>query len=200
MTDVMLDIETLGTDQDAVTTQIAAVAFNPYCYEAPSVGFNSYINFNDQHDRSISLETLEFWAKQPNNLFLQMLAQCSKAPNLDDVLINLYSFLKEVRPGRVWANGITFDLSIIQNAAEERGLPVYWLEGMGYRMPRCMRGLKEIAFAKNPLLDLDDQVKHRLKVWKRDDGLAHDALYDCNYQSAAVQLMYQSLGMKRPGT
>ena len=63
--DIMVDLETLGTRQDAIVLEISAVEFNRHTGEIGEV-LDMKLDIDDQlsYRRSLSRETLQWWFKQ----------------------------------------------------------------------------------------------------------------------------------------
>jgi DNA polymerase III epsilon subunit-like protein len=106
---VMVDIETLGLSVDTKIISIGAVIFNA---EGIVHKFYSPISSSEesQGNRSITQSTIEFWEKQ-------------SIPRPDLITENLLStVLKQFSDWLpkekyvIWANGITFDISILSHA------------------------------------------------------------------------------------
>ena len=131
MLDVMIDIETLATRNDAAIIQIGAVAFNPETGELGktllvSVDEDFYDGTNTFH---VCERTQKWWASQSPNARKSL--QINKVGTVylaldrmreffedlgDDFTINVK---KRSKASRVWANPPQFDLSILRYAASK---------------------------------------------------------------------------------
>lgn len=201
MKHAMIDIETLGTRTDSKIMQIGAVTFNPYSApesdphaEQVLAKHADMVCIESQPTRSVTQGTLEFWAKQP--LFAHLMSESKNGFHLAAALENLRGFLISEQPDRIWANGTTFDISMLTHAYEEAGLTPYWGEGGRFRSIRCMRGLLEVASKVQgvPTSDFFDDVT--FTHWAQTYFVPHDALSDSIYQAKVVQNVYQRLGFK----
>lgn len=204
MYDIMIDIETLGLEQNAKVMQIAAVAFDPWAKVGDKVEklFSSYVNFEDgQEDRTISGNTICWWINNHPRLLQDHIDQAVEALEADLVLQDLNAWalsgpdqMRAFTPGhsRVWANGILFDLGILDNLANDQGVTPFWRGD--YRCPRDMRNLRDIVKWTNP--DAHNKLHEAVSEIDFGGAQAHDALYDCMYQLNIVRGYYDILGVR----
>ena len=125
MSDIMIDIETLGTGPDACILTIAAQCFNPL----EKHDFSSYpsyyarIDIENQPDRNIQDDVIRWWADQP-------IEAKDEAFNQDNRIF-LRDSLQELgkmiwHSNRFWANGPTFDANILEHAYKSYNMALPW--------------------------------------------------------------------------
>lgn len=169
-TDIMIDLETLGTTADAVIVSIGAVRFD--INAAPGTPFASaddcfYIVCDraSQADRHISPDTQYWWGRQSPQ------AQAvfdQPSTDITLALVGLGAFICAT-PGRpnVWSNGADFDLPMLAHAYRQYGVALPWAPYSG----RCYRTYKNLPYARvatvprlgqhhNALDDAIDQAQH----------------------------------------
>lgn len=124
----MIDLETLGVDNDAVVVSIGACTFD---LETDQVGNTFYmiLEIQDQLDkgRVIQADTLKWWFGQAEAA-TKVFNEKAKAPIM--VLNTLSQWLKSVCPDskklKVWGNGATFDISIMQEMFKTYNIKCPW--------------------------------------------------------------------------
>lgn len=112
----MLDLETLSTSNDCVVISIGACLFD---IEKRTILSTFYMacEVQEQLDRGrkVSASTIKFWMGQSSaaqHVFNE------KAKPMEEVLKTLVFWLNSMGPKkdrRVWGNGSTFDISIMEN-------------------------------------------------------------------------------------
>jgi hypothetical protein len=120
----MLDIETLGTDPNSVILTIAACAFDPFS-DAIYDQYALYhrIDTESQPTRVIDEHTLAWWAKQSIEAQNEALAEENRIP-LSDSLEELAKLIW--KSDITWANGVSFDMTILENAYKSLNMTVPW--------------------------------------------------------------------------
>lgn len=124
---LMIDLETLGTDVDAVVISIGACFFDPKTKEI-GAKFNMNLNVEDQMTtRSITASTLKWWMCQADaakTVFNEESAATS-------LILKMFVtwVLTNAKPEEVvvWGNGANFDISIIEHILKENKVVVPWL-------------------------------------------------------------------------
>lgn len=156
MKDLMLDLETLGTDYESVITQIGACYFDRYSGEVGEQ-FKANINIEDclRYGLKVDEGAIRFWFNQKNKSFLENTVPLKWA------LEEYRAFSKKAK--YVWSHA-TFDFSMLLSVCAKLGIrPVNH-----YVTTRDIRTLVELADTTK-----DDDTPH-------ED--AHDALADCLFQ------------------
>lgn len=174
---VMIDLETMGTRWDAPILAIGAVRFQPETGIFDSEAFYRAIDPVDALKYgTLSGSTLKWWMRQSE---AARDAAMKGDMSLTQALVELVRF---IRPGdRVWGNGATFDITILEHAyvatqafkSDNGGCP--W----DFRNVRDCRTIKELAegrYAEPPF-----------------EGTQHDALADAIHQARWVSLAWQAL-------
>jgi exodeoxyribonuclease VIII len=178
-----LDIESLGTTVGSAIVSIGCVEFDPFS-ERLGETFYSGINVESclRNGLTMDAQTVFWWLQQSDEARKALAdTQVKDKLLLSDVLINFSTYLrnalfKSAKVGqRIWAKGPSFDVSIIEHACKESGVPIPWK----YNEPRCVRTIVESA--------MDPEVKFQ--------GIEHNALDDAVYQARCVQEAYRSLGI-----
>ena len=118
MNHIMLDIETLGTNSNALVVSISAVQFDMNSNEIGEK-FEIGLNKEQQLEKGAVVEqsTVDWWEKQSDEA-KQMLDSLEKI-DVSDALVCFNSWIKSnfKAPSKIklWGNGATFDNVIIRN-------------------------------------------------------------------------------------
>ncbi|CAI0727733.1 Uncharacterised protein [Serratia quinivorans] len=166
---LMLDIETLDIKPSAVILVVAAVFFDPQTGQLGAEFENAVSSQKDQPGRTISLDTVAWWAKQSDEA--RKLA-FGGTESLKRALTNLSRFIhmNSTDKVKVWGNGKEFDCAILEHAFQQLEMPCPWkfwdtqdvrtvitlAEILGFN-PK-----KERAFEGTPHRALDD-AKHQAR-------------------------------------
>lgn len=122
--DIMLDIECLGVAPDALILNIAAIGFDPCSTEVfPQHSVYYRIDPDSQPDRNIDEATVSWWAQQSPDAKHEAFDDNDRVPlkqALDDLAVLLW------KGTRIWANGITYDMTILEHAFKQYGMPLPW--------------------------------------------------------------------------
>jgi hypothetical protein len=122
-TDVMVDLETLGTGPDARVLSVGAVCFDRVL---GALGPRFYVEVRDAGG-AIDVETVRWWSKRESEGFVMPGAEEFVEPV--EAVGRLAKFLKEhwdEKEGRMWSWGIDFDLVILRGLIERSGVAVRW--------------------------------------------------------------------------
>lgn len=132
-TDVMIDIETAGTKPGCIILSIGAVSLST------NDGF--YIRIDPQSSReaglSASAQTMAWWKKQPQNVRDEAF---SGIAHVQEALLQFSDWLIQQGEIRVWGNGASFDVPILEAAYEKCGIKVPWK----YWQSMCYRTMKNL--------------------------------------------------------
>jgi len=168
--DLMIDIETLATTPDAVILTIGAVEFNPF---SDDIGDTLYSRLDvEQGNRVIEDNTIEWWGKQDKHLQEEAFSDGDRI-QLEDSLKKLTKMV--VKNNRVWANGISFDIPILENAYRSYGMHPPW----------------------NFWDVLDTRTIYKINPNKSKLGNSHNALEDCVNQIVLLQESLKSLNVTK---
>lgn len=193
--DIMVDLETLGTRQDAIVLEISAVEFNCHTGEIGEV-FDAKLDIDEQvqYRRSLSRETLQWWFKQDEearkNIFDEdvdiirfnipwVLAEFS---NFVERCNNKCNSDSDRRVVKLWGNGSLFDLGILQNMYETC-LP-------NMKLPWKFWAVNDVR----TIVDLNPDVKRNCKF----DGTPHCAVDDCKHEIKYLVETLKTIKVVRP--
>lgn len=173
---IMIDLETLSLDKNAVITQIGWCLFEP---EVPGGIFDSgccSMNIAEQirNGRNVSWDTMAWWMlenEEARKLLVQKSNSQSMTLCLDD-FINRFDWHQDSMKG-VWSNGLLFDLVILQNCFEFYKRRVPW----HYRAPRDFKTIRSL----------------RPHMASNKPAIAHSAEHDAIAQALDVQEVMHSL-------
>lgn len=177
-TDLMIDLETLDT---TVTAKILSVGL---CFFDIATGdvrprASGTVPLAGQENRTMNDETLNWWMTQTDKAW--SLTRGGEQTDLRKLLHVISDHVKMFPGIRVWGNGATFDISIIEHAFNEYGIPVPW----DYRNVRDMRTFVEVG-------QLTTGVDIRSKV--PFEGVKHCAVDDAVWQAKVVSEIWKVLG------
>jgi hypothetical protein len=126
MTDVMIDIETLGTDPETPVISIGAVEFDLRTGVIDKEkSFYQVLDISQQlmDGRKPTASTLQWWMGQDDaakKVFKE------DAHPVNQVLHDFLFWFKGKHAHNVWGKGPTFDVSIMQNLLQQYGYKVPW--------------------------------------------------------------------------
>lgn len=176
MKHVMIDIETLGIENDAAVLSVAAVQFDGST-QGESISYTCSVeDVALQSTRSTSASTLAWWFRQSEEARSQVLLDnpVSSPPNMawGQFKVLLEGFLADKY---VWANGPDFDIDILSDLL---GYNPGSHELVPFHKRRCVRTIKELV----------------PKDARPERTGAHVALDDCLYQIELVREAYRRAG------
>lgn len=174
----MLDLETLDTSPTSVVLTFGAVKFSEYNDEDPSDASAIYLRLNIDEQtslgRTINPDTLEWWGKQSAEAQAEAFAEDNRI-SLENFTSQLNKYI--VGCDKIWAQGTTFDIVILENLYRMLGKPIPW----AYWQIRDSRTLFDLG---------DDSIKKK-------NASAHNALADAYFQAKSVQAVYKQLGITK---
>jgi exodeoxyribonuclease VIII len=179
MRDIMLDIETLSTENNALMVSISAIEF---CLETGEIGntFECYIDVLEQaiNGADISKDTLKWWSEQSKEA--KDLLTKRKTGSIVKALNDFNSFAQsvnyDIKNIRLWGNGSSFDNVILRNAYKRHNINLvlpFWCD-------TDMRTL--VSF-------VDSKVLKEIKF----EGTKHHGLSDCAHQIKVCHRAWQLL-------
>tara|TARA_R110002074_G_scaffold188185_1_gene353875 strand:- start:210 stop:776 length:567 start_codon:yes stop_codon:yes gene_type:complete len=181
--DIVIDIETMGTDDDARIVSIGALIFNP----AGDVEKDSlprleiFLDHGSQVNRRVDPGTMVWWEKTAGEEARKRAFSTDVTRvSLEDALAQLCAFYRKHTPNNSWACAPDFDMGILENAYKSIGenFPTqFWRY-------RDVRTIEDFVFKGN-------QRKPGGVAYV--GGVAHDALDDCIMEAKVVQLAYKKL-------
>lgn len=172
MTHAMIDLETLDTSATAAVLSIGIVKFDPRTGLGDKfyrrLGFDQASLFG-----TVSDNTMYWWNRQHAAVRLEAFtAEHDIYQSADD----LVQFMQGVT--RVWGNGATFDIPIIE----------HWLTSLGYRIPWKYTAARDCRTIEDLAADIGVVRKSFIRR-----GDHHNALDDAIYQAEYVCGMWQAL-------
>lgn len=174
--DIMLDIECLGVAPDALILNIAAIGFDPCSDQLfPQHAVYHRIDPDSQAGRSIDPATVAWWAQQCDEAKQEAFGEDDRVP-LPQALENLSALLW--KGTRIWANGVTYDMTILEHAFKEHGMPLPWKYYNVMDARTVFRLCPEEQRAKNN----------------------HHALQDCINQADLIQRCFYRLNIRKLGS
>jgi hypothetical protein len=192
---IMVDIETLGTNEDSVILQIGAVAFDVYNEKEaePFEGwFLTDLLVSDQirtYKRTVDNETLIWWMDSVGPKARTSVLErdgfnglvCSTYNALEDFNTFVSMHKDEIGTSNtgnfIWSNSPSFDLAIIKNAMRQCDIKPVW-NHWDERDVRTMDHLNKTL---------------KLGLNKKIEGVAHNALDDAKGQAIYVMQITDKL-------
>lgn len=186
-TDIMLDIETLGTKEGSTIFQIAAVGFDITTGQIKD-SINLIGDISKFPELSVDGSTLKWWLDTDKELLSELLNAGTLTENelLSRLLVWLLSQSQtgDMKDVYLWGNGILFDNAKIQHALNEEGLryPII------YKNDRDVRTILELASLKSGIPEND--IRNSIVV---ESETLHDAFDDVKRQIRLVRKCYEIL-------
>jgi hypothetical protein len=163
--DLMIDIETVGTGPEACILTIAAQAFDPFSRGYYNQQYYARVDIDSQPNRNIEQGTIDWWATQPPAAKDEAFNPNGRIP-LSQALHELGKLIW--RSNRIWANGPTFDMNILEHAYKSHDLALPWK----YYVVRDARTVYGLC----PDLKKYPASHHALEDCRRQIDLLHDSL------------------------
>jgi hypothetical protein len=180
MTDVVLDLETMGKTAGCAIVQIGAVAFDRFKQEiVAEIDIPIDLASCQSAGLTIDAGTVLWWLWQSDDA-RHRIATATRHSIAEG--LSLYrSWLQDWcdKHTRIWSHSPSFDAVILGAAYTKLGWVIPW----HYRQERCSRTLLDIADVA-----LSD---HR-------QGVMHSALDDARTQAKAVMQAWRNLAERRP--
>lgn len=186
VTDITVDIETLGTQPGCPIIQIGYCGFDAYDTSFTPLISGAYriplsaIQGKDKIDG----DTLDWWFNQSASAVAELLSNVGtlSATKPSEVSM-LIAFAQDITPhaqqANLWGNSHSFDLVLIEAALARHGMEKHW----NFRNERCYRTLKEELY------------------WVKADpfiGTKHIALNDAYNEAAHLYKLLKELSKFRP--
>lgn len=175
-TDIMVDLETTGTQPDrAGILQIAAVKFNLTTKAVCPFFFNKCLTLPPH--RFWSLDTMHWWQQQKKSTLAQILKDAEPYRNV----INEFADYSYQNPGlRFWSKPTTFDFMFLASYFSDEGL----INPFHYRIATDMNSFLRGLHHPNEIPEIPMQF---------GEGQAHNALSDT---LAQLKLLFAHLETK----
>lgn len=168
MTDIMVDIETMGTNpHTSGIIQLSAIKFN---YHTGEIG-----NMFDRCPmplpfRGWSDSTREFWMGKNRKVFESIVMRAEPAGPVFQDFVDFASHEAPMDGYRFWGKPTHFDFSFIADA----------MESLGHPMPFHFRYARDLNSFMAGLMG--DPAHPNVESMVENKGIAHNGLHDCAYQ------------------
>lgn len=172
--DVMIDIEGLATGPETTILTIAAQEFDPLQRDRFGRDYYVRVDLESQDGRTIEQGTIDWWAQQPALVREEAFNEHDRV-SLAEALQGLHRMVWHAR--RVWAQGPTYDMNILEHAYRSLQMPLPWR----YYQVRDSRTL----FSLCPALERYPASHHALEDCQRQINLVWDAMESLNIQELA---------------
>jgi len=171
MTNVMLDIETLSTNSDAVVITIGAIKFNRNEELKPLKDYDTfYVRVDPKSCEEIGCttdpNTVEWWNNQSKQAKYEALENKDRLP-IRETLIAFSRWLDGSKV--IWANSPSFDCVILENCYKKCGIDIPWK----FWLTRDCRTLYDLAGIRKRDLpsgtlhnSLDDSFSQLIGIYK----------------------------------
>lgn len=171
-----IDLETLDTKPGSTIISLGAVKFNPLNDDEPHSELYIKIDLDEQDKlgRSVSEDTLAWWAKQDAAIMEEALDPEGRL-SVNDTLKQLSKWCVGVDV--IWGQGYGFDMTILEDLYRSVGVPIPW----NFWQIRDSRTLLA-CLDRDPRKDMQQNL--------------HNALADAYYQAKAIQIAYSKIGCK----
>mgnify|MGYP003641750090 FL=1 len=171
MTNIMLDLETLGIKSDSVILSIGAVYFDE---KAITEEFYTTINMQSCVDYGLKIypHTLQWWMNQSDKAKIGLFDSTTSLP---DALMDFSKWvLKGADEVRMWGNGEDFDNVLLRQAYLSAGfsplcIPWNFRNNMSYRTLKNLLPhvkMDRIGEHHNALDDAKSQALHSIQLLK----------------------------------
>lgn len=167
---VMLDLETLGTSNNAMIISIGAVIFDTDECRVRNAPFYAVIaplgNTGD-----MDVDTVMWWMKQNDEVREEITEQSVHHMTMPIALGAFTEYCNRLNVEKIWGNGAGFDNVILRNAYTRTNRVSPWQgKFAGHRMDMCYRTMKAMfpdvprppfeGDAHNALDDAKNQAQH----------------------------------------
>ena len=184
---IMVDLESLGTDTDALVTEIAAMTFEMDSKENQH-HFSKMLRLDSLDTIPVNVSTLNFWMKDKantdklKNLLNPTPLEATRRVGPACLWAEFHSWLSAVveqypdHDIRIWGNGIGFDIAKMN----------YNFEQMGLKSPISFRGEMDMRTLLYYAGVVSGQRRDEINA-KFNNRNPHNALADVRYQIEVVQ-------------
>ena len=173
-TDIMIDIETASTKNNACVLSIGVVAFNLYTISEDNIDSLELLidkkSCDDIHLHTCE-NTMKWWSIQKPEVRKRAFEDGPRL-SIRDALVKLNDFCKKYKCKRYWSQGINFDYIVLENAYNQLNISPVW---------------------KFWQLRDSRTIQHMLTDTPNKPEDAHDAISDCKHQIKVIQYVYNKL-------
>lgn len=171
---LMIDFETLGTKPDTAVVSLGAVIFDRSGISQEKLWLFNLTGQLDGKRRFASGDTITWWMNQGDKA-----KSVFERAQLEGILLKNFAdefaaFCPKTLDVRVWGNGATFDIPIIEHILEQQGFKPPWKfwNQRCYRTLKACYGIEKSKFEGTKHDALDDarfQAKNLIQYWKDND-------------------------------
>ena len=158
MSHLMIDIETLAVSPNSTILTIGAQGFDPFTKQYTDVTFYEKITLESQDGREVDDGTVEWWGKQS----AEAQEEAFGVEGRIDITEALTALSKVAwKHKKVWANGTTFDFTILEDAMKNYGVTVawkYWQVMDARTVYNLCPNLPKLGNDHNALMDCCNQI------------------------------------------
>ena len=169
----MIDLETIATTPNATILTIGAQGFDPFSDCFSDVTFYKRILVDSQPTRHVDDDTLAWWGRQSAEAQHEAFGDGPDRVDIKEALEELSKIA--FRHTRIWANGVMFDIGILEDAMKEYGVNVPW------------------KFWQ--IMDARTVFKLVPSLGSAGSTNSHNALEDCVNQIDMLQRAFKKLGI-----
>ena len=188
--DVVIDLETLGTSSGCVVLSIGAIAIRPphpgkffglIGFHPGELGEKLHLILSRSDQKRIGMwedsKTLDWWQEQSNVARLTLDSSSCCSDNIVDSLKQFNDWMEQFdfETVRVWGNGSDFDNVILNKLYTTAGVRLPW-KFYNNRCYRTFKGLhrhiklNRIGVFHNALSDATSQAVHLIELMREQNG------------------------------
>lgn len=175
MKDIMIDLETMGTNSDAPIVAIGACVVSEDKDEA------SQFYAKTKPDVLPEYSTIAWWLRQASenpSAAVEIIDAIEKGRDMRDALAGFSTFVLGIgADSRVWSKGSNFDIVVLENAYARFDMLPPW----GFRNVRCFRTIEQ---------HFSEGVENPLEL--EGEAVAHHALNDARWQAQKLAAIIQA--------
>jgi len=171
VTDISIDIETLGKRPGAPIVAIGLAAFSRATGEVYPVMYHT-IDLQSSIDYSTGVDpsTLEWWLQQAPEAVAQTFNDKSNRWNLIESIAQLNDVFQYLGNPKPWGNGATFDIGLLEAVIDLTGMNIPWHH-------RDVRDVRTVVDLGRDLLGFNPKFEMPF------EGTKHNALADAEHQA-----------------
>lgn len=165
--DLMIDIETLDVLPTSTILTIGAQGFDPFSDKFSEATYYKRLTLDSQESRTINEDTVAWWGQQGEAAQEEALGE---GPDRVDIVEALGELSKLAwKHDRIWANGTTFDMVILENAMKQYGVTMPWKywQVMDARTVYKLGNAPKLGNSHNALEDCVNQIDLLQKTLKQ---------------------------------
>ena len=173
---LMIDLETLGTFMNAPVVTIGACFFDPLTGKIGDKFYEKIDIAEAMKFGTPDAETIRWWLTQDPAAQKEL---ASAKSSMSDVLTRLAKFYNSGNDAKVWGNGPTFDVTILDYA---------YYKCLGQKAPWPFWNVRDVR----TVVQLAEGLVKKPAAFTKG-GVAHNALDDCIFQVGYVSKMWMAL-------